>query len=187
MDTLKNFFSSYRLALCFVAGVLVGAGLYASGAVFFSGKCGALEKVFSPCVSGNSGGEAALVSGDSSQQKTSGPLRPAPVYLTGTNALAVNPQVAGNTVEVTMATFSEAGWVAIHEEEEGAFGRVLGAQRFEPGIHLGEVELLRPTAPGGMYAAVLYHDVEDSSFDLLVDPMLKGQDGKIIKASFTVY
>ncbi len=187
MDTLKKLFSSYRLALCFAAGALVGAGLYASGTVFFSGKCGTLEKVFSPCVSGDSSGEVALVSSDSSQQKTSGPLRPTPVYIVGTNALAVNPQAAGNTVEVTMATFSEPGWVAIHEEEEGAFGRVLGAQRFEPGIHLGEVELLRPTVPGGIYAAVLYRDVGDSAFDLLTDPMLKGQDGKIIKTSFTVY
>ena len=83
-----------------------------------------------------------------------------------------------------MATLSVSGWVAIHEDRLGALGNILGAQRFEPGIHLGEVELLRPMTSGSTYHAVIYQDFGDHGFNTSDDAPIKNAEGKIIEAVF---
>ncbi len=110
--------------------------------------------------------------------------RKEPVSVSGTNAIATLDQGAGDTAEVTMITLSVPGWVAIHEDRAGILGNILGARRFEPGIHLGEVELLRPMVSGGTYRAVLYQDLSERGFNSAEDAPIKDADGKIIEASF---
>ncbi len=186
MVTLNTLPTSYKFGLSFVGGVIVGGGLYALFTLFIFSDCGATTFGFSSCTP-SLNETATELSASQVSTTTSSSLRPFPVFVSGINAVAVNPQPAGETVEITMATFSQTGWVAIHEEDHGALGKVLGAQRFEPGIHLGEVELLRPTLSGGTYIAVLYLDTSDSVFNLLIDPMIKDVSGNIITATFTVY
>jgi hypothetical protein len=64
-------------------------------------------------------------------------IKAEPVAVSGSNAIQANDQIAGDTVEVTMITLSVPGWVAIHEDKNGQLGNILGASRFDPGIHLG--------------------------------------------------
>jgi hypothetical protein len=111
-------------------------------------------------------------------------VRKEPVSVSGTNAIAANDQKAGTTAEVTMVTLSVPGWVAIHEDKNGELGNVLGAARFEPGIHLGEVELLRGTVAGAKYHAVLYEDTGSRGFDTSEDAPIKNDKG-LIEATFT--
>jgi len=107
-----------------------------------------------------------------------------PVAVSGSNAIEANDQPAGNTVEVNMITLSVTGWVAIHEERDGGLGNVLGAGRFEPGIYLGDISLLRNTVAGGTYYAVLYQDDGDKVFDKATDAPIKNADGQIIQSVF---
>jgi preprotein translocase subunit SecG len=107
-----------------------------------------------------------------------------PVSVSGSNDIAANDQKAGDKVEVTMVTLSVPGWVAIQEDKDGGLGNVLGASRFDPGIHLGEIELLRGTVSGGVYHAVLYQDNGDKQFDMSTDAPIKNPEGKIIEAKF---
>ncbi|MDO8492536.1 MAG: hypothetical protein Q7S34_02785 [bacterium] len=111
-------------------------------------------------------------------------VRAAPISVSGANAIATNDQLAGDTAEVTMITLSVPGWVAIHEDKNGLLGNILGAGRFDPGIHLGEIELLRGTVSGGTYHAVLYQDNGDRQFDSSTDAPIKNAEGRIIEATF---
>lgn len=109
---------------------------------------------------------------------------PEPVAVGGSNAIEAKDQPAGNMVEVNMITLSVTGWVAIHEDRDGGLGNILGAGRFEPGIYLGEIALLRDTVAGGTYYAVLYQDNGDKVFDKATDAPIKNADEKIIQSMF---
>jgi|GEM_PF-318264 len=108
------------------------------------------------------------------------------ISVEGNNAIKALDQAVGSTAEVTMITLSVPGWVAIHEDRDGALGNILGAARFEPGIHLGEVELLRPMVSGGKYHAVLYQDNGDKSFDTSTDAPIKNSDAVVVESVFSV-
>lgn len=107
-----------------------------------------------------------------------------PVLVSGSNAIEADNQTPGNSVEVNMITLSVPGWAAIHEDKNGTLGNVLGAGRFDPGIHLGEIQLLRGTVSGGTYHAVLYQDDGDKMFDMSKDAPIKNAEGKIIESIF---
>lgn len=104
--------------------------------------------------------------------------------VSGNNKVSVKDQPAGSTVEVEGLELSVVAWVAIHEERNGALGNILGARRFEPGIHLGVVELLRNTTSGGVYHAVLYKDNGDRQFDKATDQLMKNESGTVIESVF---
>jgi hypothetical protein len=103
----------------------------------------------------------------------------------GTNAVAVSDQPPGSMVTVASATFSQNGWVVIHEERDGAPGAILGARRFDGGENQsGTVELLRPTQEGRVYFAMLHADDGDRSFDHAKDLPLKDPQGNLILMRF---
>ncbi len=110
--------------------------------------------------------------------------RKEPVSVSGSNAISANNQSAGDRAEIDMVTLSVAGWVAIHEDRNGGLGNILGAQRYESGIHLGEVRLLRPMISGAKYHAVLYQDFGDRGFNSSEDAPIKNAEGKIIESIF---
>jgi cbb3-type cytochrome oxidase subunit 3 len=106
------------------------------------------------------------------------------VVVSGNNKVSVKDQPAGSVVEVEGLELSVVAWVAVHEERNGGLGNILGARRFEPGIHLGEVELLRNTTAGGVYHAVLYKDNGDRQFDKATDQLMKNDSGVVIESVF---
>jgi hypothetical protein len=101
------------------------------------------------------------------------------------DSITVERQVPGDTVTVEQVTFSEAGWIAIHERtDDGELGNVLGA-KWEPA---GEqqavsVPLLRGTEGAQEYSAVLYQDNGNKEFDLEGDAMIT-QNGEPVSARF---
>lgn len=142
----------------------------------------------------NENGTAAIEQNSStketSQRQENTDQQPAEMTPSATNAssnaISVDEQPAGSSVTVNMATFGVPGWVVIHEDKDGALGNIIGAARFDPGIHLGEVPLLRNTVSGGMYHAVLYTDDGDREFNQATDAIIKDADGKSIESTFSV-
>lgn len=112
--------------------------------------------------------------------------RPEPVSVDG-DAVVVNDQPAGPIVEVTMLTLSEPGWVAVYEDNNGTPGNVLGAARFEEGIHLGEISLLRSTEPGKTYYLILHADTNNREFDLKKNPLVVDANGTSIRSTFRTF
>ena len=114
------------------------------------------------------------------------PSRPEPISAEG-NAIVANDQPAGPIVEVTMLTLSQPGWVAVYEDNNGTPGNVLGAARFEEGIHLGEISLLRSTVPAHTYYLVLHGDIDSKEFDLKKNPVLLGPDKAPVRTTFRTF
>lgn len=112
--------------------------------------------------------------------------RPEPVFVDG-DAVVVNDQPAGPIVEVTMLTLSKPGWVAVYEDNNGTPGNVLGAARFEEGIHLGEISLLRSTEPGKIYYLILHADTNTREFDLKKNPLIMDAKGASIRSTFHTF
>lgn len=184
METLRNLSVTQKVVLAFVAGVVVGVGGY-----YFLVSGAATRGVDKDSTKATSTeelpGSVVLDGSDVTTPSKDVTTHVEPITVPDTNAIAVDTQKAGDRVEVTMVTFSQTGWVAIHEDRDGKLGNVLGAARFEPGIHLGSVELLRPTESGKTYYAVLYADNGDRMFDLKTDaPMQTG--GTPIQVTFKV-
>ena len=103
----------------------------------------------------------------------------------GKNSLAVDNQKAGDRVAVSSVTLEKDAWVAVHEDDGGKPGRILGAQRFLAGTHSGAVDLLRGTVAGGMYYAMLHADDGDHAFDVAKDVPIKDAGGDPVMAKFT--
>ena len=105
--------------------------------------------------------------------------------LLGANAVAVNDQPPGEKVKVSFVTLAEDGWVVIHEEHQNRPGNILGAKRFNSGANQkGLVELLRPTAEGRVYFAMLYKDDGDRQFDPIKDLPITDAQGNTIMMRF---
>ncbi len=96
------------------------------------------------------------------------------------HAVFVQEQIAGNIVVIEKVILEETGWVAIHEDEGGKPGKVLGAQLFDAGAWGGEVILLRATVPGKIYYAIVHRDNGDRTFDLKLDVPLSASNGLVM-------
>ncbi|HYF10651.1 MAG TPA: hypothetical protein VD967_03570 [Candidatus Paceibacterota bacterium] len=182
-------FSQKMMAVAGTAAILVGLILllgYAYGV-----RC-KTEGNFVTC---DRGEEAAFTpledEGGTPDDADSAPLsesddRPEPVSVEG-DAIMVNDQPAGPIVEVTMLTLAEPGWVAVYEDRNGAPGNVLGAARFEEGMHLGEISLLRSTSPGRTYYLILHADTPSRDFDLKKNPPIIDASGASIRSTFRTF
>lgn len=177
METLKNLSGAQKFVIGLIIGLVVGWG-----GTFF-----AIDKSSSPSKleQSKASEEVAEDLDNGGNVSQSGYNKKAEaIIVSGINAVEVNDQPAGDKVEITMATLSKAGWVVIHEDDNGASGKVLGARRYEPGIYLAEVELLRPTESGKIYYAMLHLDDGDKEFNLSSDGPIKGEDGRVVMDSF---
>lgn len=117
--------------------------------------------------------------GVTSEPRTSG------IVLAGKNAIDIADQPAGMVVTVALTVLNEQGWVAIHEDEGGEPGRILGATL----VFAGErnnvaVELLRATEKGKTYYAMLHTDDGDKAFDNKKDLAIKDSTGSVIMMKF---
>ncbi len=109
------------------------------------------------------------------------------VVVSGENSFIVIDQNAGPLVIISMASISESGWVAIHEETlEGTIGNILGARRFMEGKYFGSaIELLRATERDRAYYAVLHSDDGDNVFTFETEVPVVDTKGDLIKTRFT--
>jgi len=102
----------------------------------------------------------------------------------GPSTVAADDQPSGSSVNVAVKTDIEV-WVAVHEDVAGKPSKILGAQLFSADTNLGKVELLRPTAEGMKYHAILHSDDGDRKFDPAKDSPLTNGAGAVTSDEFT--
>ena len=103
------------------------------------------------------------------------------------NSITVKDQTAGTEVNIDQAVFQNSGWVVIHEDDNGAPGRILGAQLFDPGTWSGKVELLRGTLADKVYYAMLHSDNGDRAFDPKKDLPIQNDGGATVMQMFKTF
>jgi len=106
------------------------------------------------------------------------------IVTTGGDSVTVSDQKAGTEVVLSGVSFEKGGWVAIHEDDNGKLGKILGVQLFDAGKGVGIVELLRGTLPGNTYYAVLHNDNGDRAFDPKIDLPIIGTNNSLIMTTF---
>ena len=99
------------------------------------------------------------------------------------NSISADDQPAGASVAVAVK-LEKGAWVAIHEDADDKPGKILGAQLFPAGTHLGKVDLLRPTSAAKKYYAMLHTDSGDHTFDATADAPVKNAAGDAIMRAF---
>jgi hypothetical protein len=102
------------------------------------------------------------------------------------NRVVVADQYPGNIVYVTSAQFAAPGWVAIHEDNAGTPGAIIGSAYFDKGINPGKITLAKKTVEGKLYYAMLHSDDGDKKFDATKDMPLKDASENIIMKPFRV-
>jgi|TARA_Y100000310_G_scaffold345555_1_gene466498 hypothetical protein len=98
--------------------------------------------------------------------------------------IVVGVQLFGKSVRLQEVALPESSWVAIHEDVDGKLGNILGAQRFDQGVHSGTVDLLRETVGESLYYAVVYRDDGDKVFNLDADAPAVDVEGALIMTAF---
>lgn len=100
------------------------------------------------------------------------------------NFISVSGQASGNSVALSKVKLLKDSWVAIREDVDGEFGRILGAAWFPTGTNKDvAVGLLRNTQAGKTYYAVLYVDNGDHQFSTKAD-VLVTENGKAASQVF---
>ena len=184
-NTNKRVFNKITV-LVFLIGIVVGFG---SASLWLRrNKNINTASENTPAVSGElpagaSADKAASAMGDSSLAEASKALS----ALSGAKeSIAAHNQPAGDAVSINSINSEQGAWVAVHEDEGGKPGRILGAQFFLAGNHSGIVDLLRATAENKIYYAMLHRDDGDHVFDTAKDLPIKDEDGNPVMAKFTV-
>ena len=103
----------------------------------------------------------------------------------GTEAVTADDQPAGTMITIAKMNLPIVAWIAIHENDNGVPGWILGARRFEAGETTGLVELLRGTIAGKSYFAVIHAEDGDGAFNLRKDLPIVNVDGAMILDGFT--
>lgn len=178
MDTTNKIFTKVTVSI-FVIGIVVGFGaasLWARRAKNMSDSVavGRQESATPSSETTEKTGDTYLAQISASASATD-----------GKNSLAVDNQPAGTAVTVSSVMLEKNGWVAIHEEQNGTPGKILGAQLFLAGTSSGKVDLLRGTVANGTYDAMLHADDGDHKFDPAKDLPLKNAAGMPIMVKFT--
>jgi hypothetical protein len=103
---------------------------------------------------------------------------------TEVNRIVMSDQYPGNVVYLSSVQLSNGGWVAIHKDEAGKPGAIIGSMYFEKGINPGKITLTSSTVEGGIYYAMLHSDDGDKIFNSAKDLPLKDSKGNIIMKLF---
>ncbi len=104
----------------------------------------------------------------------------------GTNRIVMSDQYPGNVVNVSSVQLDQPGYIAIHKDNNGQPGAVIGYAHFDKGINPGKITLTTPTVEGGTYYAMLHSDNGDNKFSETADAALKDSNGNIIMKIFRV-
>ena len=184
-NTNKSVFNKVTV-LVFLIGIVVGFGS-ASLWLRRSKSMSAAKENTAAAVGENAPDAGSGASAPTAEKPADSSLAQISAALSGAkNSLVVSDQPAGDTVSVSSLTLENAAWVAVHEDDNGKPGRILGAQLFPAGAtHDGTVELLRGTTEKGIYYAMLHADDGDHAFDAAKDMPINGADGNPVMAKFT--
>jgi len=124
--------------------------------------------------------------GRSTEAPTDGPN---PTDTNGTSSTEVNrivmsDQYPGNVVYLSSVQLANPGWVAVHKDNNGQPGAVIGSTYFESGINPGRIDLSESTIEGGTYYAMLHSDNGDKIFSETTDQPLRDSRGNVIMRLF---
>lgn len=100
------------------------------------------------------------------------------------NRIIMSDQFPGNVVYLSSVQASQPVWVAIHKDDNGKPGKIIGQAKFAAGINPGRINLSEPTIDGGTYYAMMHTDNGDATFDETKDVPLKDEKGDIIMKIF---
>lgn len=127
-----------------------------------------------------------LVFGGSSstEQTTSEEASTTETVASNANRIVMSDQYPGNVVYLSSVQVDGPAWVAIHADQNGQPGKVIGSAHFDKGINPGRITLTQPTVEGKTYYAMLHSDNGDSKFDEVKDAPMKDANGNIIMRVF---
>lgn len=100
------------------------------------------------------------------------------------NRIIMSDQFPGNVVYISSVQASKPVWVAVHKDDAGKPGAIIGSARFAAGINPGRINLTEPTVDGGTYYAMMHEDDGDATFDTGKDVPLEDENGNIIMKIF---
>lgn len=100
------------------------------------------------------------------------------------NRIIMSDQFPGNVVYISSVQASGPVWVAIHKDDNGKPGAVIGTSKFPAGINPGRINLSEPTVDGGTYYAMMHSDDGNATFDAVKDAPLKDESGNVIMKIF---
>ena len=103
---------------------------------------------------------------------------------TALNRVSMTDQYPGNVVYLNSVQLEKPGYVAIHKDNKGTPGDVIGYAHFDAGINPGKITLSSPMVDGQMYYAMLHSDNGDSKFDPTTDAPLTDSNGSVIMKTF---
>ena len=102
----------------------------------------------------------------------------------GVNSIVMADQYPGNVAYISSVQLANAGWVAIHKDNKGQPGAIIGYAWADAGVNPVKVTLTAPMVDGGTYYAMLHSDDGDKKFDANLDLPLKDSNGNIIMRVF---
>lgn len=101
--------------------------------------------------------------------------------------IIVSNQIPGEVVMVTEVTMSEAGWIAVHDNNDNVPGNILGAYYLPEGTHKNQmIPLLRAVAEDKSYFVIIHKDDGDRVFNHKIDLPALNSLGKIETIDFRV-
>ncbi len=140
-------------------------------------------------------GAVFLLGGGSSKLSPTGSSKPSSTsdstgMIVGNNAIYVAEQAPSRTVLVAVVLFAKPGFVAIHEDNADAPGKILGASGV---LSAGEtkntapIALSRATKDGEKLYAMLYGDNGDGVFDTAKDkPLIDSATSQPVMMIFSI-
>ncbi|MDQ2932937.1 MAG: hypothetical protein M3Q80_00960 [bacterium] len=102
------------------------------------------------------------------------------------NRIIMSDQFPGNVVNISSIQLANGGWVAIHKDNAGSPGDIIGTKYFDKGFNTGNITLTSATVEGGRYYAMLHSDNGDKLFNPAKDLPIKDARGSIIMRTFQV-
>jgi len=104
------------------------------------------------------------------------------------DSIFVANQKPGRFVNVGRATLSKKGYVAIHQEEAGAPGAIIGFSSLLNAVESRNfsVTLNRKSVAGESFYAMIHWDNNNGAFNPSEDAAAKDKDGNIVMAKFMI-
>lgn len=120
--------------------------------------------------------------------KGQGPSVATPESTVASDAVTASDQAASNTVVVDFASFTQGGYVEIHEASAGKPGKIIGSSPYLPAGEQSnvEVQLSRTTKAGETLFAMLHSDDGDQKFNGKTDVPITDAEGNIVLTPFTI-
>ncbi len=130
-------------------------------------------------------GYFALRGNNLAEEPTGNTISP---LIIGDNAIFAPDQKPGSDVNIGLAVFGEEGYVVIHEDSNGAPGKIIGSSEL---MMVGEsqnveIELSRLSRNGENLFAMLHKDNGDGSFNPAEDAPVVDETGNIILMRFLI-